>query len=102
MAKKFGRNRNSSDEATTTTITLNDSTSTLIKAAGAFFTRFEVSNQSNRDVYIKLQAASVDNIKEGEFLPRGSVWTMPEDQLYIGEISAIADAGTPDITVNTY
>ena len=102
MSRKIGRNRNTSDEAETNTTALNDTTATKIKDAGFAFVRLEIVNESNKDVYIKLQAATIDNLKEGEFLPRGSVWEMPADQPYIGERSAIAVSGAPSVTVNMY
>lgn len=81
---------------------LNDSTSTAIKTAGENFIFFQVTNETNRDVYIKLQAASADNLKEGIILPRGSIWEMSKDNLYTGEISAIAVAGSPAIQTNQF
>ena len=42
-------------------------------------------------VWIKLQAASIDNLKKGILLMPGGTWEMPTDNRYTGEISAISD-----------
>lgn len=58
-------------------------------------------------IFIKLQAASIDNDKKGIWIGRqGNVfeigWTMPSDNIYLGEISAIALSGAPDVFVTEY
>ena len=102
---------NSNASATTTVITLNSLTSTTIAAEqiktdgrpNRIF--FAVSNSSNNDVWLKLQAASVDDLKKGIHLPGigniESYWEM-SDNIYKGEISAIAESGTPDVHVVEY
>jgi len=51
---------------------------------------------------LKLQAASVDNNAKGIFIGRDSYWEMPADNIYTGEISAIAVSGTPSVNVTSY
>ena len=63
---------------------------------------FGVSNDSQLSVWIKLQAASIDNLKEGILLPGKSFWEMPADNIYKGEISAISEIGSPDIVIVEY
>jgi len=78
-------------------IALNATTSTTIAVENIERVNFFFSNPSqNRDVWLKLQAASVDNKKNGIFVPRNGYWEMPESK-YKGEISAIADSGNPDV-----
>ena len=94
---------NSIDTATLSSgVTLNAATS--VKIADSFVKRrnFTVSNNSSQDVWIKFQAATVDNDKKGIFLFKRTVYEMPQDKMYSGEISAIADNGNPIITVVEY
>ena len=103
MAELIQRTRDTNDVAIiSSAIALNTSTSTIL--SGAFVRRifFAVSNSSNKDIWLKLQAASVDNDKKGIFVPRNSYWEMQQDNIYIGEISAIANIGAPDIYITEY
>lgn len=105
MTKTVGRNTNVNDTAILSdAIALNASTSVTLSAGGTVLPRvfFAVSNNTNKEVWIKLQAASVDDDKKGIFLPRNSYWEMIADSLYTGEISAIANSGTPDVYVTEY
>jgi hypothetical protein len=88
--------------ATITTPALNSATSTDIKTASTDFVAFFVSNESDNDIWIKFQAASVDNDKKGIFLERGGYYEMPTGQRYTGVISAISAEGTPTISVVYY
>ena len=105
---KLGKNRNVHDEATISAgIVLNATTSTIIAPANDQRIFFHVNNNdSSQDSWIKLQAATVDNVKKGIFLqrkgePQGR-WEMPSENIYTGEISAIAETGTPTIYVTEY
>ena len=106
--KTIGRNVNESDIATVAAgVTLNAVTSTTIAVANGVRIFFEVDNNfSDKAVWIKLQAASVDNDKKGFFLnekEKGATkWRMPTDNIYVGEISAIADSGSPVVYVTEY
>ena len=103
MAKEIGRNTNTTDESTLSdAIACNATTSTTIQAANEDRIFFAASNPGNKDGWIKLQAASVDNDKKGIFLPRNGYWEMPTDNFYTGEISFIAVSGTPDINTTEY
>lgn len=106
--KVIDRNVNSNDTAQVSDgITLN--TSTSIKIANANEERVYFSAECNGETssaWLKLQAASVDNNKKGLFLTKVSLgrfcWKMPSDNIYTGEISAIANIGTPKIFVTEY
>ena len=101
--KTLGRNRSITDTALiSSAIALNSSTSTTV--ASLFLSRmnFTFSNSSNKDLWLKYQAASVDNDKKGIWVPRNSVFEMTADNYYTGEISAIAVTGTPNINVTEY
>ena len=104
MTNKLGRNINTNDAAVLSSIALNDTTSTKIADAKISPPRlvFTVTNNSVKDIWLKLQAAATDNDKKGIFMPKGSYWEMPTDNIYSGEISAIADSGTPTVHVTEY
>ena len=104
MARLTGRNINNNSVATLSSTALNASTSTKICDACSNGCRFSliVTNPSSQDVWLKLQAASVDDDKKGIYLPKKSHWEMQVDNIYVGEISAISDSGSPTIYVTTY
>ncbi len=108
MVIRIDRNRNTNDAAAVSTpIVLDAITSTTIAVANDERIFFQVNNDSaNKEVWIKLQAASVDNDKKGIFLNKKGVapasWEMPTDNIYSGEISAIADSGVSTVYVTEY
>lgn len=87
-------------------IELNAATTVVIAAANPDRTYLHINNNSNKDpVWIKLQPASIDNDKKGIFLsskdkPDGRWET--GDNIYTGEVSAIAEKGSPTIYVTEY
>lgn len=103
-----GRNKNTNNIAVVSAgISLNSATSTVILAANPNRMSFDVNNNfSNQAAWIKLQAATTDNDKKGIFLNKKnagvSSWQMVPDNIYTGEISAIADSGSPTIYVTEY
>ncbi len=108
MAKVIDRNVNANDTAEISAgITLNISTS--VKIADANEDRIYFSAECNAETasaWLKLQAATVDDDKKGLFLTKVSLgrfcWKMPSDNIYTGEISAIAQIGNPKIFVTEY
>jgi len=111
MTMHRGRNFNTNDVAAVTSVDLNSTTATKIADVNADRLTFHVnSNDENNAVWIKLQAASVDNDKKGIFLARNiaaagpgrSLYDMPTDNVYTGEISAISEAGTPTVYITEY
>ncbi len=109
MAKKnIGRSRNVSDTAKLSpAIPLNSLTSTKIADANEDRIFFQVENNfSEKQVWIKLQAASVDDEKKGIFLHKNvqgiGSWEMTPDNFYTGEISAIAEDGNPLVYITEY
>ena len=100
---RIDRNSNTNDESTLSgAIALNTSTSTTVVSANTDRINVTISNPSQNLVWIKFQASGVDNDKKGITLFGRSVFEMTPDNLYTGEISAIADTGTPDIYVTEY
>ena len=106
--KTIGRTQNTSDSASVNDgIALNGSTSVVIADANPKRIFFEVNNNfSDKAVWIKLQPADDDNDKKGIFLnekEKGRThWEMPPDNIYTGEISAIADSSNPTVYVTEY
>lgn len=103
MTKSIGRNRNTNDESTLSdAIALNDTTSVKIADANPDRTFFNISNTTGKQVWLKYQAASVDNDKKGIAVWARTGRDMTPDNWYTGEISAIADSGTPDVNVTEH
>jgi len=103
MAKRLERKSNTTDTAILSSgIILNTSTSVKIADANDDRIAFYLSNDSFQDIWLKLQAASVDNDQKGILIFRRSVYEMPRDNWYTGEISAMADTGSPIIFVTEY
>lgn len=98
MARDIGNRRSTSTSATIDSGTsLNSSTSVKIRDSGTDFLYWSITNDSKKDVWLKLQAASVDNTKKGILLPKNSMWEMPENILYTGEICAMTDSGSATV-----
>ncbi len=88
-------------------IAMNATTSVKIADVNANRMFFRVCNEGATEaIWVKLQAASVDNAKKGIVLAKKALapnhWEMPANNIYTGEISAIADANTPNIYVTEY
>lgn len=88
------------------TIVLNDAASSVISVSNSSRKYFHVcNNDSQKGAWVKLQAASVDNDMKGIFLEakgnKNSHFFL-DASIYTGEISAIADTGTPQLTVTTF
>ena len=64
------------------------------------------ANGDSKPVWIKLQSAGTDNEKKGIWIERKAgvnpFWEMPPDNIYTGEISAIADSVSVDVFVTEY
>ena len=108
MTKRVGGNFSESDTSTLSGgIPINNSTSTLILAALASdvapHIRVIATNDSNKDVWVKFQAASVDNDKDGFKLYANTTAVILElPNIYRGEISAIADSGSSTIFMTSF
>ena len=111
MAQIRGRNFNTNDSASVTEITTNPTTSTTAAAANKDRTYLHIDNNSNvTGVWVKLQAATEDDDKKGIYLskniaaeaPGTTYWEMTPDNIYTGEVSVIADSGTPSVHVTEY
>jgi len=86
-------------------IDCNDSTSTTVLAAevvseGQQPQRLRISIAVRaKNVWIKEQAASVDDDQKGIFVKKDQTVTWTADGMYFGEISAIGDNGTAELYV---
>jgi len=108
MVKTIGRTANTNNEATITVVVLNSSTSTVIAAANEDRVFFHVNNgiEPDKACWIKLHAAIIDNTKHGMVVHEGQkgtgFWEMPSDNIYTGEISAIAEDTPCTVYVTEY
>ncbi len=108
MTAQIGSSINTNDVADISSgVSLNSTTSTKIADANDRRIFFCVNNNDNNNgVWIKLQAASVDNDKKGIFLTKKTgariFFDMPPGNIYTGEISAIAEASSPTIFTTEY
>lgn len=115
MALRRERNRNTNTAATLSdAITLNATTAVKIADVNKNRIFFSVSlapGLTTRNVFIKLQAASVGDNQKGIILYRDftandnaflPTWGMPTDNIYTGEISAITQSGAQDVYVTEY
>lgn len=103
MTSKIGRTRNFNDEAELPSgIALNNLTSVTVTVANSKRMNFTLSNASNQQIWVKLQAASVDDDKKGIAILRGGFYEMPTDNIYTGEVSAIAENGSPTVYLTEF
>ena len=103
MTQKILNRRDTNDTATITPIALNASTSVKILDAGTEKVNVIFTNQSNFDIWIKFQAASVDDDKKGIILMNGTnISLVFGNGFYTGEVSAIAQTDNPTINVTEY
>jgi len=103
MVKSVGRNTNVTDTATLpAAITLNATTSVLIASANPDRIAFIFSNPANQDVWLKFQPTTTDDDKKGIIIMKGTVWDMSPDNIYTGEICAIAASDGPAVTYTEY
>lgn len=111
--KTIGRNINTIDSMTTTTISLNSSTATLLSGRNLdrnfFSVTLDDTNQSTAIVYLRYYKASDDNTKHGAYIlikhvaGNDSLYDgyhyMNHDNIYTGEVSAITESGNLDVTI---
>jgi len=83
-------------------VTLNSSTTITVVGSNTDRVGLIISNNSNRDVWIKFQPFGLDDDKKGIYLFRNTNYEMPPLAIYNGEISAIAESGSPTIYVTEY
>jgi hypothetical protein len=114
MMVNVGRNINSNDVATVTRVTVNSVTATTIANANPERINLSVClahSTIDVDVAVRAYPAATDNNLDGEILTRHTVgnanlfrpsWTMPTDNPYIGELSAMSESGLVDIIVTEW
>jgi len=101
MAARIERTANTNDTATlSSAIVVGGATSVTLLSANA--TRVYIAISTDKDIWIKLQAASADNDKKGVFLAKGLLYELPTDNIYTGEISAIAAGGAANVFTTEY
>ena len=99
---------NTNDEAKIgSAITITSGVSVKIADANLNRIAFSVhTDGDNQAVWIKLQPASIDNDKKGIWVEAKigalNFWTMPSDNIYTGEISAIANGGNVNVFTTEY
>jgi hypothetical protein len=103
MTHKIGRTRNFNSEATNSeAIILNTSTRTTVAPANSNRIALEISNNSNnKSIFLFKQASSITTGRGIKIAPNG-IWWMDADNIYLGEVSAIADSGTPEVSYIEY
>lgn len=97
--KKTGGNLTVFYEAIITEVSVSSVTSVILSVENSERTYLEISNSGNKTLWVKFQKASIDNDKKGILLKGDSVWRMPENDKYKGEISGIMDSG-PSATIS--
>ncbi len=101
MVRNIGKNINITDNATVSAAVSVGNSSVTVAAANSERIYIAIS-PLKKNVFVKLQAASVDNVKKGIFIPRGFTYELPVDNIYTGEISVIAESGNADVYVTEY
>ena len=111
MTRMVGSNTNTTDTTTTTTVTINSVTATLLLAADPkrLYARISLdSGAASEECFIREYPAATDNNKAGVLLTRitvgntnllNSEYVTLAGNIYTGEISAIAVAGSFDLHI---
>ena len=104
MGKMLGKNRNSNDTAVLGAgIPMNAATSTTIVTLVRTDSMMIMTNDGNQDLFVKLQAASVDNDKKGFILFKGTTSTLDlEAVTFVGEVSGITKNGLTTIYTTVF
>ncbi len=97
MARDYRVGRNLATTAENGTLTaISSSTAVTLTASGIGLADNRlylcVKNTGNLDIWIRFKPAATDNTKHGIFLPRGDMFILDSDQMYIGETSVIAES----------
>jgi len=96
MAARIGRNKNTNNEADVdSAVALNATTSTAVLSSNSERIYIAIA-VTGGDAWVKLQPAAMDNDKKGIPICDGQTYELPTDNMYTGEISAIAVSGTPN------
>ena len=93
------RNFNQKSSATLSADITVSTVSILAKSANTDRRYLSISVETN-DVFIKLQAVSVDDDEKGIAVGDGETWEMPTDAIYTGEVCAIKDGVGPDAIIH--
>lgn len=102
MVRNVGKNINITDTAAVNApVSVGGASSVTLATANNDRIYIAISALT-QNIFVKLQAASVDDVKKGIYIPRGFTYELPIDNVYIGEISAISTAGTAIVYVTEY
>jgi len=95
---------NTNSSATNSVITLSATSSTTVLSANSSRIRAVFSNTGSgaQRIWLKLQAASVDDDKKGHCIEVGANFTIEAPNIYTGEISAIAVVDSPPLGIVAY
>lgn len=84
-------------------IAVSTTASVLVAASNSTRKFISVSNShATLPVWIKLQAAAVDNAQKGILLPARETFNITGDPMYTGEVSAIASSSTQTVYATQY
>jgi exosome complex RNA-binding protein Rrp4 len=103
MTFNIGAERNTSTEVSTIGPVITNATTavTLFPANPNRVYMVVMNMDSSKRVWVKLQAAAIDNMKNGIIITgtnfAGKPFTLQAPNIYTGEVSVIADAGTPSV-----
>ena len=98
MTKEIGKNINTTDESTSTTISVGSVTAVALVLAltssDGKHIKVSVTNNGNTKLNVRLRSAASDNLKDGQWVSPGETETIIEQgDIYTGEISAIFNSG---------
>jgi len=101
MGKDIGKNTNTYDDVNAPlAITLNTNTYTKLLDANNKRIGYKISNESSKTIFVKEQGAAIpDSSDRGFVVFARTVYESKPDQIPIGEISAKAISGSPEVLV---
>jgi len=107
MSSMIESTSNFNDEATVASVTLNSTTAVTVLAANQKRIYFDVNNDDSANgFWLRFYPASQDDIKHGIFITgkigRRPFFEMKRDNIYTGEISAIAVTDAPTAYTTTF
>lgn len=114
MTSIRGRNRNANDEATVTTVEVNDTTASKLVDANPDRIHLTINldgGSAEEEVFVRFYPAADDDLKRGMVIKRKILGAtsindprivMEGDNVYTGEISAISESGTFDLHITEF
>ena len=98
---------NSNTESEVTAVTLNTTTAVTLVPINDRRIMFEVNNNNaSHAFWLRFYPAAQDNLKQGIYISskawNRTFYTMPVDNIYTGEISAISETDSPIAYITEY